>query len=74
MVVQDMGGFPSTVDGILGLLFLECFAAIDMNFSNGNLYMYYEDGPHIPPIPACLQGGGVSVARGFQTVIPRQSM
>lgn len=45
--VQDIGGLPPVLDGIVGLSFLQQFAAIDLDFSQGRLVLHTK----APPTP-----------------------
>lgn len=38
--VQDIGGLPSSLDGILGLSFLSQFAAFELDFRSGSISLY----------------------------------
>lgn len=61
--VQDIGALPSALDGIVGLSFLNNFAAVDMDFANGKLSLY-KRGSTIPDVSSAL------VARGTMDLIP----
>jgi len=67
--VQDIGALPSSLDGIVGLSFLNYFAAVDMDFSNGNLYMYKRGTPVPSAPPSSVQG--TLVARGRMDMVPQ---
>ena len=56
--VQDIGALPSGLDGIVGLSFLNKFAAVDMNFAKGQLILYKKGSAALPTVSQKL------VARG----------
>jgi predicted aspartyl protease len=47
-VLQDIGGLPSSLDGILGVAFLSQFAAFELDFRQG-IVSLYQDSAAIPP-------------------------
>ena len=51
--VQDIGALPSTLDGIIGLSFLNQFACTEMDFRNGCVTLYKKE--RNPAIPDGLQ-------------------
>jgi hypothetical protein len=61
--VQDIGALPSALDGIVGLSFLNKFAAVDMDFANGRLLMYKKGSTTLPTVSQKL------VARGSMDLI-----
>jgi predicted aspartyl protease len=65
--VQDIGALPSALDGIVGLSFLNNFAAVDMDFSNGKLFLHKRGAP----VPAVSSEQGTLVARGRMDMIPQ---
>lgn len=64
--VQDIGALPSLLDGIVGLSFLNNFAAVDMDFANGKLSLYRR-GSTVPDIAS---DQATLVTRGTMEVIP----
>ena len=48
--VQHIGALPSGLDGIIGLSFLNQFATVDFDFTNGLLCLYKKDVD--PPLPS----------------------
>lgn len=65
--VQDIGALPSALDGIVGLSFLNNFAAVDIDFANGELVLH-KRGSNVPTI----SDDKVSlVARGEMELIPQ---
>lgn len=65
--VQDIGALPSVLDGIVGLSFLNNFAAVDMDFANGKLSLYRR-GSALPDISSDQT---TLVAQGTMEVIPQ---
>jgi predicted aspartyl protease len=63
--VQDIGALPSTLDGIIGLSFLNQFEGIDMNFRRGTLSLYPR-GTKLPPPQSDL----TLVAEGPMSLVP----
>jgi predicted aspartyl protease len=66
--VQDIGALPSVLDGIVGLSFLNNFAAADMDFANGKLSLY-KRGSELPDISSSDQT--TLVARGTMELLPQ---
>jgi predicted aspartyl protease len=66
--VQDIGALPSVLDGIVGLSFLNNFAAVDMDFANGKLSLY-KRGSDLPDISS--DQTSTLVARGTMEVLPQ---
>ena len=48
--VQDIHGLPMVLDGIIGLSFINQFAAMEFDFRNGLIH-FYKDRSAIPPLP-----------------------
>ncbi len=66
--VQDIGALPSGLDGIVGLSFLNNFAAIDMNFVKGELLLY-KRGSNVPQVSS-----STLAAQGTMDLIPHLSI
>ena len=49
---QDIGALPSSLDGIIGLSFLNQFACVEMDFRNGSVTLYKNE--RRPPVPEGL--------------------
>jgi len=62
--VQDIGALPSTLDGIIGLSFLNQFACVDFDFKQGNLVLHKDDhDPSISESAVCLSHNNISLTR-----------
>jgi len=67
--VQDIGALPSSLDGIIGLSFLNQFEGAELDFQNGLLSLYPK-GQALPPISSDLK----VVAEGAMSLIPSLSI
>jgi predicted aspartyl protease len=63
--VQDIGALPQSLDGIIGLSFLNQFSCVDMDFMNGQVTLYRKG--EVPP-PGSVSGSLVS--QGTMSMIP----
>jgi predicted aspartyl protease len=63
--VQDIGALPKSLDGIIGLSFLNQFSCLDMDFRNGQVTLYRK-GKMPPPSSA----SGSLVSQGTMSMIP----
>ena len=63
--VQDIGALPSSLDGIIGLSFLNQFEGADLDFQNGKILLYPKGRP-LPEIPPDL----TVVAEGQMSLLP----
>ena len=63
--VQDIGALPSSLDGIIGLSFLNQFAGAEMDFRRGSLFLFPRG--KLPPLPAEYE----IVAEGNMALLPR---
>ena len=65
--VQDIGALPSSLDGIIGLSFLNQFAGADMDFRKGKLSLYPKGQP-LPEVPTdstVVAEGAMSLVRSL---------
>jgi hypothetical protein len=65
--VQDIGALPQSLDGIIGLSFLNQFSCADMDFVNGKIVLY-KRGSGMPSIESA---SGTLVARGDMSMLPQ---
>ena len=63
--VQDIGALPSSLDGIIGLSFLNEFAVVDLDFVSGQVSLY-KKGDQAPS----LESSGKLCAKGSMNVLP----
>ena len=66
--VQDIGALPKSLDGIIGLSFLNQFAVVDLDFVNGQLSLY-KKGETVPAPQTSASGKLVS--QGMMSMIPQ---
>ncbi|CAJ1940599.1 unnamed protein product [Cylindrotheca closterium] len=65
--IQDIGALPRSLDGIVGLSFLQQFCSVDMDFAMGQLRLY---DPDMPP-PLIDSANGTLVGNAKMCMIPQ---